>query len=152
MDRADMIETKDPRGRLAHRRVKRLFQTHLDRMEEIQLMGNNATAKDKDEQIVLEIAYEMYSRGYEFVDAHLGASKALKFWKEDGKVLLPFVAFNGVGETAAKSLYEAYEEKPFDTVEDAMNRAKLTKSVVEVLRSHGVFDGLPETDQLAWNF
>lgn len=35
MDRADAIETKDLRGRLAHRRVKCLFQTHLDRMEEI---------------------------------------------------------------------------------------------------------------------
>ena len=102
--------------------------------------------------IVLEIAYEMYARGYEFLDAKLGESQALKFWVRDGKVQLPFVAFAGVGETAAKALYEENEVKPYDTIEDAMNRAHLTKAVVEVLRAHGVFGDLPETDQLSWTF
>ena len=63
---------------------------------------------------------------------------------------LPFVAFDGVGENAAKALADAYNEKPFDTVEDAVTRARLTKSAVEVLRAHGIFEGLPETDQLTW--
>ena len=125
-------------------------QSVLDRMDEITMMGNNATAKNKDELTVLEVAYEMYARGYEFLDARLGESKALKFWVKDGKVQLPFVAFGGVGETAAKSLYEENEVKPYDTIEDAMNRAHLSRSVVDVLRSHGVFGDLPETDQLSW--
>jgi DNA polymerase-3 subunit alpha (Gram-positive type) len=125
-------------------------QACLDRIDEINIKGSNATAKEKDDIMVLEVAYEMYARGYEFADAHLGASHALKFWVEDGKVLLPFVAFDGVGESAAKAFYDAYEERPFDTVEDAIHRAKLTKSAVEVLRAHGIFDGLPETDQLTW--
>ncbi|TDP59669.1 PolC-type DNA polymerase III [Aminicella lysinilytica] len=125
-------------------------QACLDRIAEINIKGNNATAKDKDDILVLEVAYEMYARGYEFADARLGASHALKFWVEDGKVLLPFVAFDGVGENAAKALADAYNEKPFDTVEDAVTRARLTKSAVEVLRAHGIFEGLPETDQLTW--
>lgn len=125
-------------------------QACLDRIAEINIKGNNATAKDKDDILVLEVAYEMYARGYEFADARLGASHALKFWVEDGKVLLPFVAFDGVGENAAKALADAYDEKPFDTVEDAVTRARLTKSAVEVLRAHGIFEGLPETDQLTW--
>ena len=127
-------------------------QAVLDRMEEIDMMGSNATAKNKDELTVLEVIYEMYARGYEFLDAKLGESKALKFWVRDGKVQLPFVAFGGVGETAAKALYEENEVKPYDTIEDAMNRAHLSKSVVDVLRSHGVFGDLPETDQLSWSF
>ena len=57
-----------------------------------------------------------------------------------------------MGETAAKALYEENEVKPYDTIEDAMNRAHLTKAVVEVLRAHGVFGDLPETDQLSWTF
>ena len=93
----------------------------------------------------------MYARGFTFVDAEIGKSKALKFWVEDGKVILPFAAFNGVGETAAKALEEAYNEKPFDTIEDAMNRAKIGRSVVDILKEHNVFGDLPETDQIAWN-
>lgn len=91
----------------------------------------------------------MYSRGYEFAPARLGKSKALKFWSDDGKVLLPFVALEGVGDTAAKGLADAYEEKPFFTIEEAVNRAKLNRTATEALRAHGVFEGLPETDQLS---
>ena len=120
----------------------------LERMDAIIAMGNNATPKEKDDIVVLEVAYEMYCRGYEFTPARLGKSYALKFWVDDGKVLLPFVAVEGVGETAAKSFVAAYEEKPFDTIEEAIQRGKLNKTAAEGLRAHGVFEGLPETDQL----
>ncbi len=119
---------------------------HIDRVAD---MSDNASAKEKDEALVCEVAYEMYARGYSFKAPHLGASKALKFWIEDGKVLLPFVALNGVGESAATAFADAYDEKPFDTVEEAINRAKLNKTSVEALRRYGVFDGMSETDQLS---
>ncbi len=64
-------------------------------------------------------------------------------------MLLPFVALEGVGDTAAKSFAEAYDEKPFDTIEEAVPRAKLNRTAVEALRTHWVFEGLPETDQLS---
>ena len=121
----------------------------LEKMDAIADKGINASQKEKDEVLVLEVAYEMYARGYEFAPARLGKSYALKFWVEDGKVLLPFVAVEGVGDTAAKAFAEAYEEKPFDTVEEAVKRAKLNKTAVEGLRTHGVFRNLPETDQLS---
>ena len=120
----------------------------LARIDEINAMGKNASAKEKDDILILEVAYEMYSRGYEFAPARLGKSHALKFWSDEGKVLLPFVALDGVGDTAAKALYDAYEEQPFGTIEEAMTRAKLNKTAVEALKQHGVFEGLPETDQL----
>ena len=56
----------------------------------------------------------------------------------------------GVGESAAKALVEAYSEKPFDTIEEAVNRAKLNRTASEALRNYGVFDGLPETDQMSF--
>ena len=120
----------------------------LQAMDDIIAKGNNATPKEKDDILVYEVIYEMYSRGFEFTPARLGKSHATKFWVEDGKVLLPFVAVEGVGETAAKSFVSAYEEKPFDTIEEAVQRGKLNKTAVEGLRAHGVFEGLPETDQL----
>ena len=121
----------------------------LDRIEMIEAMGSNASAKEKEDVLILEVAYEMYSRGYEFAPARLGRSYALKFWSDEGKVLLPFVALEGVGDTAAKAFADAYAEKRFDTVEEAVSRAKLNRTAVEALRNHGVFEGLPETDQLS---
>ncbi|MBR1989682.1 MAG: PolC-type DNA polymerase III, partial [Firmicutes bacterium] len=121
----------------------------LEAMDDIHAKGNNATPKEKDDILVYEVIYEMYSRGFEFAPARLGKSYATKFWVEDGKVLLPFVAIEGVGETAAVAFAEEYEKKPFDTIEEAVIRAKLNKTAVEGLRAHGVFAGLPETDQLS---
>jgi DNA polymerase-3 subunit alpha (Gram-positive type) len=120
----------------------------LEAMDDIHAKGNNATPKEKDDILVYEVIYEMYSRGFEFAPARLGKSYATKFWVEDGKVLLPFVAVEGVGETAAKSFTAAFDEKPFDTIEEAVQRGKLNKTAVEGLKAHGVFQGLPETDQL----
>lgn len=125
-------------------------QACLDAIEYVNNMGENATQKDKDRILVYEVAYEMYSRGYEFEKPKLGHSRAMKFWVEDGKVLLPYVALEGVGESAAKAFVDAYEERPFETVEEATQRSKLNKTAVEALRGVGVFDGLPETDQLSF--
>ncbi len=121
----------------------------LARMDEINDKGTNASAKEKDDYTIYEVAYEMYARGYEFTPARLGKSDAVKFGVDEGKVLLPFVAIEGVGETAARAFAEEYQQKPFDTIEEAVKRAKLNKTVVEGLRGHGVFAGLPETDQLS---
>ncbi len=65
------------------------------------------------------------------------------------QVLLPFLAMEGMGETAAKSLVTGYEEKPYETIEEIRIRGGLNKTCVEVLRNNGLLEGLPETDQLS---
>jgi phosphate starvation-inducible PhoH-like protein len=52
----------------------------------------------------------MFSRGYEFAEPVLGTAQACRFSVVDGKVMLPFNAVNGIGDTAAESLVAAYEE------------------------------------------
>lgn len=121
----------------------------LAKMDSILAMGKNATKKEEDEVIVLEVAYEMYARGYEFLPARLGESDATKFYAKDGKVLLPFVALAGVGENAAKAIAEEHAKRPFETVEEIRERAKANKTAIEALREHGVLEGLPESDQLS---
>lgn len=120
------------------------------RMREIDEKGKEATKKEEDEVIVLEVAYEMYARGYEFLPAEIGISDATRFMVRDGKVLLPFLALGGVGENAARKLAEEAEKKEFFSIDDAKNRAKLNRTAVEALRNHGVFKGLPESDQLCF--
>ena len=109
-----------------------------------------STDKDKRTLKVCEIAYEMYARGFDFKPPKLGASHARRFRVEGNSLRLPYAALEGVGLSAANSIYEAYEEKPFSTVEDAIGRAKINKTAVEALREYGVFDGMPETDQISF--
>ena len=121
----------------------------LDRMDEILRKGKDAAKKEEDEIPVLEVAYEMCARGYEFAPARLGISDPLRFLAHDGKVLLPFVAITGVGEGAAKQFAEEYARRPYETVEDIADRGKVNKSAIDELRQHGVLDGLPETAQIS---
>ena len=122
----------------------------LEKMALIDAKGQAATAKEGNEMTVLEVAYEMYARGYEFADIELGESDAAKFKIKDGKVLLPFMAIDGMGETAANSFVDEYNIKPYETIEDIFKRAKISKSLVDTLKTRGILKGLPETDQLSF--
>ena len=119
------------------------------RMEEIARKGNEASKKEEAEMPVLEVAYEMYARGFEFAPARLGLSEAMRFTVCGGKVMLPFVAISGMGEGAARSFQEAYEEHPYMTVEEIGQRGRVNRTALEELRHHGVLDGLPETAQIS---
>ena len=55
-----------------------------------------------------------------------------------------------MGEGAATAFAKGYEERPYETVEDIMDRGKVNKTVVEELRAHGVLEGLPETAQISF--
>ena len=62
---------------------------------------------------------------------------------------MPFNSIGGLGENAALKIIEARNESPFFSVEDLQIRAKLSKSVVDILRVNGALDNLSETDQLS---
>ena len=121
----------------------------MNRINLIDMKGNNATAKEKSDYTVLEVAYEVYCRGIEFLPPSLEHSEALKFTVKDNKLVMPFAAVNGIGESAAISLVEEYRKKPFVTREEVMKRTKLNKTTVNYLKEYGVFDGLSETDQMS---
>ncbi|WP_324824178.1 PolC-type DNA polymerase III [Sinanaerobacter sp. ZZT-01] len=125
------------------------LQAVQDRIKEIENKGKEATKKEEDEVTVLEVAYEMYARGFEFLPAKLGKSDSVKFEVVDGKVLIPFLALNGVGESAAKRLTEEWEAQPFFSIEEIRTRAKLNRTAIEALKNHGVLKGMPESDQMS---
>jgi DNA polymerase-3 subunit alpha (Gram-positive type) len=119
------------------------------KMEEIEKLGNTATAKQKEHLTVYEVMYEMFSRGYEFAEPVLGVAQACRFSVVDGKVMLPFNAVNGIGDTAAESLVAAYAERPFSTIDDVRSRTRLSATNVDDLKRHGLFEGLPESAQMS---
>lgn len=119
------------------------------RMDEIDKLGNAATAKQKEQLIVYEVMYEALSRGYSFAEPVLGTAEPCRFSVVGGKIMLPFNAVNGIGDTAAESLASAYAEKPFNTLDDVKSRTKLTGTNIDDLKKHGLFSGLPESAQIS---
>lgn len=113
------------------------------------MSDHTASEKEKKELVVMELVYEMYSRGLEFEPPNLLKSSDLKFDVTDGKVLIPFGALNGVGSIAAQTIVEARDEKPFDTVEDLQSRSKANKVVIATLRENDILKDLPETAQIS---
>lgn len=110
--------------------------------------GNDATAKDDGLMKILEVANEMYARGFSFLPVDLYKSDSKKFLIEDGKLRPPFNALQGLGTSAAEKIVAERENGPFMSIEDFRNRTKVSKTIVELLRKLGCLEGMTETDQL----
>lgn len=117
----------------------------------IEAKGNDASVKEKGTLTVLEIVIEAMLRGIEFGRVDLYRSEATRFIidSETQKLIPPFASLQGLGENAAKNIVECRQEGEFISIEDLATRARLTKTVVEVLRVHGALKGLPESNQLS---
>jgi DNA polymerase-3 subunit alpha (Gram-positive type) len=116
---------------------------------EIERKGMAASPKEKSMLSMLEVALEMYARGFRFCKVSLEHSASSRFLLTPDGLLPPFQALPGIGQTAAKNIVTAREEAPFTSVEDLRIRAKLSSKVITVLKEHGCLHRLPETDQLA---
>lgn len=118
-------------------------------MAEISKNGNKATTKEKGLFTVLEVVLEMNKRGIKFLPVDLYKSDSTKFIiKEDG-ILLPFNSIPGIGITASKNIINARNEGEFISIEDFRIRTKVSKTVIELLESNGVFKDMQKTNQLS---
>ena len=120
------------------------------RMQSLLQMGNERTAKDESVLTTLQIIYECQARGVSFLPVDLYKSHYNVYQVEDGKIRLPFMALKGVGEAVAKSLWEAAQKDVFISADDISNRAGVSKSVIEMLRTSGALGDLPETSQVSF--
>ena len=120
------------------------------RMQEIKLKGNDASAKEESQYVVLQIVIEMLARGYEFLPFDLYKSDWRVYKIEAGKIRLPFSAIDGIGETAAVAIADAVKRNPdgFIASDDLANEPGVGKSVVDALRSAGALGDLPESTQI----
>ncbi|MHB8172290.1 MAG: PolC-type DNA polymerase III [Thermincolia bacterium] len=118
-------------------------------MEEIEAKGNQASQKEKNLLTILELALEMYMRGIKLARVDMNQSDATRFKIHEVGLLLPsLVALQGLGENAAKNIVAARQEGPFSSIEDLRLRARISKTVIEILVKHGCLKGLSATDQL----
>lgn len=109
-----------------------------------------ASTKEEDTYNALLLAIEMISRGYSFKQMNIYESDAINFKvSEDRKsLLIPFGALDSLGASIANSIVEARNEHPFTSKKDILKRTKMNATQFEKMNQMGVFDGLPEDDQV----
>jgi len=113
--------------------------------------NEDATAKDEDLLTTLEVAYEYYLRGFEFLPIDIYESHATKFLIKDGKLLPPFVAISGLGESAAWDIMHGREGKEFLSIEEfSLACPKASKTHIQMLKEAGAFGNLPDTSQVSF--
>ena len=118
----------------------------------IDAIDNNedATSKDEDLLTTLEVVYEFYLRGFDFAPIDIYESHATKFLIKDGKILPPFVAISGLGESAAWDLMEGRKGKHFLSIEEvSIACPKVSKTHMQMLKEAGAFGDLPDTSQIS---
>ena len=80
-------------------------------------------------------------------------ARQIDFEIEDGKLRLPFVALSGVGENAAKALYEAAGKGEISAAEDLLAYPGISQSLIDTLDSLGALGDIPKTRQISlWDF
>ena len=118
----------------------------------IHAIENNENATDKDEDLLttMEVVYEYYLRGFDFLPIDIYKSHATKFLIEDGKLLPPFVSISGLGESAAWDMMNGRKGKSFLSIEEvAAACPKVSKTHIQMLKAAGAFGDLPDTSQIS---
>ncbi len=115
---------------------------------ETKIREKTASPKDADMIPTLQMVNEAYARGIKFLKPSLTKSHSTRFLPEDGAIRVPFSSMAGLGESAAKAIYDACSEGEILSVEDLRMKAEIGKGVIEIMRRNGVFEDVSETNQL----
>jgi len=118
----------------------------------IDAIDNDENASDKDQKmlVTLEVVYEFYLRGFDFLPIDIYKSDASMFLIEDGKIRPPFLSVPGLGKNAARDLAEGRKGKKFLSIEEvAIACPKVSKTHMQMLKDAGAFGSLPETNQVS---
>ena len=124
-------------------------ETVKTKIEELEKLGNDMTAKEKNLLTVLEVVLEMYARGYKIQNVDLYKSDSDKFTIDENGILPPLKSLEGLGENVARKIVEERNISRFISREDLINRGKVSKPVLEVLNNHGCLGDLPLSNQIS---
>ena len=121
-----------------------------EKMEELEAKDKR-DAKEDELYVVLQLAWEMYIRGFKVkkVDLYKSGADRFQMVTEENALLPPFTTLTGLGGVDAKSIVEKRKTGPFSSIENLKKRTGITKTSVEALRVHGCLDGMDESDQMS---
>ena len=125
------------------------YNTIKARIEDIQEKGFEASNKENGQSESLKVALEATARGMKFLPVDLYKSDAT-VWvvKSDTEIYPPFNAIDGLGDTVAKNIVAEREKGNFISIEDVQKRAKVSQTLIDKMKEMGIFEGLPDSNQL----
>ncbi|MGN1358772.1 MAG: PolC-type DNA polymerase III [Bacilli bacterium] len=116
---------------------------------EIENKGFEATNKEAGVAECLKLALEATARGIKIANVDLYKSKGTLFDVLDDKTIIPpFNAIDGLGDVVAKNIEAEAKKHPFISIEDFQNRCKVSSTLIEKMKTMGLFKDMPETSQL----
>ena len=125
-------------------------QRHLENvMEEYKKREDSLSSKEKDTVKDMKIVQEMYARGFEFMPIDIFKAQSRLFQIIDGKLMPSLNSIDGLGEKAADAIVEAAKAGPFLSKDDLRTRAKVSKTVVDMMGELGLLGDLPESNQIS---
>ena len=117
---------------------------------EIQNKGYEATNKELGQLESLKVCLEATARGIKFLPVDLDKSNATVWGvKDETSIYPPFASIDGLGDTVAKNIVEEREKRHFLSIEEVQYRAKVSGTLIDKMKSMGIFDGMSESNQLS---
>ena len=103
--------------------------------------------KEKQELFLFEILIEMHYRKIELEKIDIYKSEAKLFTIQDGKIRMPLIAVDGLGESVAEKVVAERKESSFLSIEDLVKRTKLNRTVVDLMKEYECLKDLSATNQ-----
>ena len=107
------------------------------------------TSKQENTLRDLKIAEEMYARGYEFTPIDIFRARAHHCIITDGKIMPGLDCIDGLGDKAADGVADAAADGEFLSIDDFIDRCRVSKSVTDHMVELGLLSGLPQSNQLS---
>ena len=123
---------------------------HLERvMAEYRQRSDTLSKKEQDAYRDMKLVQEMYARGYDFVPIDIFSAQARAFQIVGNKLMPSLNSIDGLGEKAADAIVEAAKEGAFLSRDDFRQRAKVSKTIVDLMASLNLLGNLPESNQIS---
>jgi len=120
-----------------------------DTYQDLKKRGKEVSATEAALEDALMLVNECFERGYEFLPVDIRRSHATKFLPENGKIRLPFASLPGLGEAAAENIMNAMKSGSVLSIEDLRAKAKVSKSIMELLEKNGALRGMSQSNQIS---
>jgi len=123
---------------------------HLEKvMADYKQRMDTLSKKEQDSYRDMKLVQEMYARGFEFVPIDIFSAHSRNFQIVDGKLMPSLNSIDGLGEKAADSIVEAAKDGPFLSKDDFRQRAKVSKTIVDLMGELNLLGNLPESNQIS---
>ncbi|MCD8015848.1 MAG: PolC-type DNA polymerase III [Lachnospiraceae bacterium] len=121
----------------------------LYHMADFEKRADSLSKKEQDTYKDMKSVLEMYARGLNFVPIDIYKAQATRFQIVGNDIMPSLSSISGLGEKAAASIVDACKDGLFLSKDDFMTRAKVGKTMTDLLADLRILDGLPETNQLS---